>query len=146
MRSLSLPLVFAAIAWLIVLPGVEASAQSALSGRFKVDGKPASLTQVMAYKGDPESGKPVTILVFSAKDQGKGAKPASDALFGEFGDAIVVKLFDDGKVYSADLLHASFNLPNNTMTTFSGVTVKDFKKADGQLSGELISAGETKAP
>lgn len=126
-----------------LLMASAASAQNTLSGSYEVAGKKAALTQVAAYKGDPESGKPITVLVFSAKPQ-KGAKPASDALFGEFGDAIVVKVFDDGKVYSADILHAAFDLPNNTMTTFSGVTIKDFKKADGQISGELVTTGDAR--
>jgi len=134
---------FAITFFALLLAASTAWAQSTLSGSYEVAGKKAALTQVTAQKGDPESGKPVTVLVFSAKPQ-KGAKPASDALFGEFGDAIVVKLFDDGKVYSADLLHAAFDLPNNTMTTFSGVTIKDFKKADGEISGQLIASGDAR--
>lgn len=127
-----------------LLLAASALAQSTLSGSYEVAGKKATLMQVSAVKGKPESGKPVTVLVFTAKSQGKAADPATDALFGEFGDAIVVKLFDDGKVYSADLVHAAFDLPNNTATIFGGATIKDFKKADGKISGELVSTGDAR--
>lgn len=130
---------------LAILPFSIAAAQTAPTGTYKVDGKAAALTQVRAYKGQPESGKPVTVLVFTAKDQSKASNAASDALFGELGDAVVVKVFDDGKIYNAELVHAAFNLPNNTLTMFSGVTIKDFKKADGEISGEFTSNGEKDA-
>jgi hypothetical protein len=132
------------LAGAVLLTATAASAQSSVSGTYDVAGKKAALTQVSAQKGDPESGKPVTVIVITAKDQSKASKPASDALFGELGDAIVVKVFDDGKVYSADLVHGTFNLPNNTVTALSGVTIKDFKKADGQISGELMTSGDAR--
>jgi hypothetical protein len=127
----------------LALPWAGAAGEAALSGTFSVAGKAATLKQVGAYKGEPESGKPVTVLVFTAKDPGKSAKPASAALFGKFGDAIVVKIFDDGKIYSADLLHAGFDLPNNTLTLLGNgeVSIKDFKNADGAISGTLTSGG-----
>jgi hypothetical protein len=139
------PRLFAALAAACVLAWFStAAAQNALSGNYEVAGKKATLTQLAAVRGKPESGKPITVLVFSAKDQTKAADPATSALFGELGDAIVVKLLDDGKVYSADLVHAAFDLPNNSVTIFGGATVKDFKKAGGQISGELVSTGDAR--
>jgi hypothetical protein len=58
----------------------------------KGNDKPAALTQVTAHKGDPESGKPVTVLVFTTKDQAGDPKAAFNALFGKFGDALVAKV------------------------------------------------------
>lgn len=137
LAAIATSLLFLALAW------AGAAGEAALSGTFSVAGKAAVLKHAGAYKGDPESGKPVTVLVFTAKDPGKSAKPASDALFGEFGDAIVVKVFDDGKIYSAELVHAGFNLPNNTLTLLGNreVGIKDFKNADGAISGTLTSDG-----
>src|SRR5579864_8543520 len=88
----------AAMSVFVVLLTASAFAQSTLSGVYKVDGKAAALTQVAAYAGEPESGQPTTVLVFSAKNQGKDAKAAFDALFGKFGDALVVKVFPDRQV------------------------------------------------
>ncbi len=135
--------VIASALWFVALPLAGAAEQAALSGTFLVAGKAAALKYASAYKGEPESGKPVTVLVLTAKDQSKDSKAAVDALFGKFGDAIVVKVFDDGKIYSADVLHSGFDLPNNTLTLFGDapLSIKDFKNADGAISGTLTSGG-----
>ena len=125
----------------VALLSTGASAQGTVSGVYKVNGKAAALTQVVAYTGQPESGQPTTVLVFSAKDQGKDAKAAFDALFGKFGDALVVKVFPDGKVYSTDLVHASLDSPGGSAQIFGIVTIKDFKSGGGEISGELTSSG-----
>jgi hypothetical protein len=139
----SLLAAIAAALLFLALPWAGAAGEAALSGTFSVGGKATALKDSAAVKGEPESGKPVTVLVFTAKDPGKSAKPASDALFGEFGDAIVVKVFADGKVSSAELLHAAFDLPNNTLTLLGDreVSIKDFKNAEGAISGTLTSGG-----
>lgn len=82
---------------------VGAWAQAVLPGVFTVNGKPAALTQVVAYKGEPESGQPVTVLVFTTKSQGSDPKAAFNTLFNKYGNAIVAKVFPDGKVYSVEI-------------------------------------------
>jgi hypothetical protein len=103
---------------LIALLTPSASAQNTMSGIYKGNGKPAALTEVTAHKGDPESGKPVTVLVFTAKNQAGDPKAGFNALFGKFGDALVVKIFPDGKVYSVDLVHSSLESPSGSITVF----------------------------
>jgi hypothetical protein len=139
----SLIALIASALWFVALPWAGAAEQAALSGTFLVAGKAAALKYASAYKGEPESGKPVTVLVLTAKDQSKDSKATVDALFGKFGDAIVVKVFDDGKIYSADVLHSGFDLPNNTLTLFGDapLSIKDFKNSDGAISGTLTSGG-----
>ena len=61
-----------------------AFAEGVLSGVYRANGKSAALTQVTAHKGDPESGQPVTVLVFTAKDQAKDPKAGFNALFGKY--------------------------------------------------------------
>ena len=131
----------AAMLAFVVLLTVGASAQSTLSGVYKVDGKAAALTQVAAYAGRPESGQPTTVLVFSTKDQGKDPKAAFDALFGKFGDALVVKVLPDGTVYSVDLVHASLNSPSGSAQVFGVAKINNFKAGGGEISGELTSGG-----
>jgi len=131
----------AAMSVLVILLTASAFAQSTLSGVYKVDGKAATLTQVAAYAGEPESGQPTTVLVFSAKNQGKDAKAAFDALFGKFGDALVVKVLPDGKVYSVDLVHSSLNSPSGSAQVFGVAKINDFKSGGGEISGELTSGG-----
>jgi len=123
----------------IFMPSSSALAQGTLSGVDKANGKPAMLTQVVAYKGEPESGKPVTLLVFTTKDQGKDPKAAFNALFGKYGDAIVVKVFSDGKIYSTDVRHSALDLgPVPSATLFDVVQMKDFKLVGGEISGHVI--------
>ncbi|HME21567.1 MAG TPA: hypothetical protein VKI44_09525 [Acetobacteraceae bacterium] len=126
---------------LIALLSVAASAQSTLSGVYKGNGKPAALTQVTAHKGDPESGQPVTVLVFTTKDQAKDPKAGFNALFGKFGDALVVKVFPDGKIYSIDLIHSKLDSPSGSIQVFGVGTMKDFTMAGGEISGHLTSGG-----
>jgi hypothetical protein len=124
----------------MVLVSAGAFAQSKVSGLFKGNDKPATLTQVTAHKGE-ESGKPVTILVFSSKDQAGSPKADFDALFGKFGDALVVKVFADGQVYSGDIVHSNLDAPGGSIQTFGVLKISDYKLADGKISGHLTSNG-----
>jgi hypothetical protein len=133
----------AILAVVLLLPG-GVFAQSKRSGVYKGNGTPAALTQVVAYKGEPESGKPVTVLVFSTKSQAGSAKPPFDALFGKFGDALVVKIDPDGKVLSLDLMHAKLESPGGSIQVFGVLKMTDFKMADGNISGHLTSGGPSK--
>jgi hypothetical protein len=125
----------------VVLLSAGASAQSKLSGIYKGNDKPAALTQVTAHKGDPESGKPVTVLVFTTKDQAGDPKAAFNALFGKFGDALVVKVFPDGKVFSVDVVHSNLDAPGGSIQVFGGFTMKAFAATAGEISGNLTSGG-----
>jgi hypothetical protein len=70
----SLIALIASALWFVALPWAGAAEQAALSGTFLVAGKAAALKYASAYKGEPESGKPVTVLVLTAKDQSKDSK------------------------------------------------------------------------
>lgn len=133
----------AILAFVLLLPG-GAFAQSKLSAVYKGNGAPAALTQVVAYKGEPDSGKPVTVLVFSAKSQTGSSKPAFDALFNKFGDALVVKIDSEGKVLSLDLVHSKLESPGGSIQVFGVLKMTDFKMADGKISGHLTSGGMAK--
>ncbi len=133
----------AILAFVLLLQG-SAFAQSTFSGVYKGNGTPAALTQVVAYKGEPQSGQPTTALVFSAKSQAGSSKPPFDALFGKFGDALVVTLYPDGKVYSVDLVHSKLDSPSGSIQVFGVLKMTDFKTADGKISGHLTSGGVSK--
>ncbi len=130
----------AAALLVIMLTSAGASAQSKVTGVFKGNDKPATLTQVTAHKGE-ESGKPVTVLVFSSKDQTGHPKADFDALFGKLGDALVVKVFADGQVYSGDIVHSNLDAPGGSIQAFGVLKMTDFKLADGRISGHLTSNG-----
>jgi hypothetical protein len=107
---------------------VGAWAQAVLPGVFTVNGK-------------PESGKPVTVLVFTTKSQGADPKAAFNALFNKYENAIVAKVFADGKVYSVDPVHTSLDSPNGTLQVFGVLTIEDFSMAGGDISGRLTTGG-----
>lgn len=123
------------------LPG-GAFAQNRLAGVYKGNGTPAALTQVVAYKGEPESGQPVTVLVVSAESQAGSSKPAFDALFNKFGDALIVKIDPDGKARSLDLVHSKLESPGGSIQVVGVLKMTDFKMAGGKISGHLTSGGQ----
>ena len=52
-------------------------AAAAFEGTYSANGKNAKLAFLIAKKGDPFSGKPTTLLVFSEKDASQDARPIS---------------------------------------------------------------------
>jgi hypothetical protein len=115
---------------------------AAVSGSYTVDGKAAVLTQVTAHKDDPFDGQPVTAIVFTAKDQGGDAKAADNALFGNFGDAVVVRVEPDGAVVGADLVHSGLK-EQGSVSLSGALTAKNFQATGGEISGEITSGGPT---
>jgi hypothetical protein len=120
-----------------------AATGASVSGAYTANGKPAVLTQVTAFKDDPFDGQPVTAIVFTVKDQGGDAKAATDALFGNFGDSIVVRIEPDGTVVGADITHSGLTDQHGSVSLSGVFTVKNYKAAGGRISGELTSGGPT---
>jgi hypothetical protein len=119
-----------------------AAAGPAISGRFVGNDKAATLTEVTAHPDDPFDGKPIIALVFTAKDQAGDKDAANDAPFGNFGDAIVIKIEPDGTVISADVVHSGLQSPGPV--SIGGVfTIKNYQASNGQISGDLTTGGPT---
>jgi hypothetical protein len=114
---------------------------NAVSGTFTGDGKQAALTEVTALNDDPVSGQPVIALVFTTKDQAGDPKAATNALFGNYGDAIIARFTPDGNVIGADVVHAG--LQQQGSVSLSALSIKNFRNAGGEISGELTSGGPT---
>ncbi|HEY2709513.1 MAG TPA: hypothetical protein VGI95_15800 [Caulobacteraceae bacterium] len=119
-----------------------AASGAPVSGVFTADGQQANLTQVTAHSDDPFDGQPVTAIVMTAKDQGGDAKAATSALFGNYGEAIVVRITPDGKVVGADVIHPGLKSPNGSVSLSGVLTIEDYKNAGGQLSGHLTTGGD----
>jgi hypothetical protein len=124
-------------------PAAPVATGPAVSGVYTGNGKAATLTQVTAFKDDPFDGQPVTALVFTAKDQGGDAKAPFDALFGKFGDAIVVKVEPDGTVVGVDVVHSGLQSPSGSISISGVFSIKAYQATGGQISGELTSGGPT---
>jgi hypothetical protein len=112
----------------------------AVSGVFMGDGKQAALTEVTAHRDDPFDGKPVTALVFSEKDQAGSSDPKMDAVFGQFGSAMVVRVEPDGTVIGADIVHSG--LGEHSVSISGVLKIENFSMAGGQISGHLTSGGD----
>jgi hypothetical protein len=115
------------------------AAGPAVSGSFVGAGKAVTLTQVTAHPDDPFDGKPITALVFTVKDQGDDKNAATDALFGNFGDAIIVKIEPDGTVIGCDVVHSGLQNPAGSVSIGGVLTIKNYQASGGQISGELTT-------
>jgi len=116
---------------------------AAVSGSYTVDGKPAALSVVTTHTDDPFDGKPIVDIIFTEKDPAGDADPATDAVFGNFGDAIVAKVEPDGTVVGADIVHTALNNHGASVSLSGVLTMQDYKVAGGQISGHLTSDGPT---
>lgn len=111
----------------------------AIAGTYTGNGKAAALTQVTAHTGEPFDDKPVTELVFTTKDQAGDAKASDHALFGNYGDAIIVKVQPDGTVIGTEVIHSALKM--GSVSISGPITIKDYKVAGGEISGHLTSGG-----
>lgn len=123
-------------------PAAPAVTGAPVSGIYTGNGKPATLSYVTSRADEPFDGKPVIDLIFTQKDQAGSAKPDFDAVFGKFGDAIVVRVQPDGNVIGADVIHSGLKTQGGGSISISGVlSMKDYRAAGGQISGHLTSGG-----
>ena len=115
-------------------------AAAPFSGSYAANGKDAKLAYLTALKGEPFSGHPVTVLVFSEKDASKDKNPGFHAQMGDFGDALVVHLSQDGaewNIIGTEFAHAALK---HSGASGSGILhASDIKLADGELSGRIAS-------
>jgi hypothetical protein len=121
-------------------PGPAANVPPTVSGVFKGNGKEAKITSVSARWGEPFSGKPGIVLVFSEKDHSKVKKPDWDAAFGKLGSALVVSLHEDGQIYGCQVAHSAHK--KSGFSSIGNIEASDFTFADGKVEGELSTNGQ----
>ena len=118
-----------------------APASAAVSGTFTVNGKAAALTEATAHKGDPFFDKPIIDVVLTEKTQAGSDKPAEDAIFGNFGDALVAHIEEDGTLTGVELVHAGRKDAQGSISVAGPIKMADFKSEGGQISGRLTTDG-----
>jgi hypothetical protein len=119
-----------------------ATASSApVSGVYTADGKPAVLTDISTQKDDPYDGVPVTLVVMTVQSQHGEAAASDDAHNGKFGDALIIRVEPDGTVIGSDFVHHGLVKSDGYMSQTGTLTLKDYKAANGQISGHLTSGG-----
>lgn len=110
-----------------------------VAGTFTGDGKEAKLAFVSAV-ADEQDKENVT-LIFAEKDHSKEKKPATAALFNKCGSALIVTVTPRGKVVGCQVCHEGHKRPG--FTDIGTLETKDFKTADGKLTGTLTTNGGT---
>ena len=128
------------LAALVLALSVSGASAATFKGSFKANGSEAKLAYLMAKKGEPFSGKPVTLLIFSEKDASKVADPDARAQFGELGDALVIHLEQNAgkwEVIGTEFMHAS--LKHSGASGAGIVEVEDVKATSGELGGHLFT-------
>ena len=111
--------------------GPAANVKPTVTGIFKGNGKEAKLAFVSARWSEPFAGKPGITLLFTEKDPGKTNKPDTDAMFGKFGNALIISLHEDGDIYGCQVVHSAHKHPGFSST--GTVETNGFTYADGKV-------------
>src|SRR6476661_5386506 len=112
-------------------PGPAANVPPSVTGIFKGNGKDAKLAYVSARWTEPFDGKPGIMLVFTEKDHSKDKKPDFNASFGRFGSALVISVFEDGRIYSCQVAHSAHK--KQGFSSVGNIEMSDFTFADGKV-------------
>lgn len=121
-------------------PGPAANVKPTVTGVFKGNGKDAKLEYVSARWGEPFSGKPGIVLIFSEKDHSKDKRPDWNVAFAKFGSGLVISLHEDGSIYSCQVAHSAHKHPG--FSSVGNIETSDFTFADGKVEGELTTNGQ----
>jgi len=119
--------------------GPAANAKPSVSGTFKGNGKVADLTHVSARWVEPFSGKTGILLLFTEKDHSSAKKPDVDAMFGKFGNALIISLHEDGDIYSCQVVHNAMR--NKGFSSSGSIETTGFNYDAGKVEGELTTNG-----
>jgi len=122
------------------MPGPAANVKPTVTGMFKGNGKEANLAYVSAHWREPFDGKPGIALVFTEKDHSKNKKPDFDAAFGKFGSALIIALFEDGNIFSCQVVHSAHK--KQGFSSVGRIKTDNFKFEEGKVEGELTTDGE----
>jgi hypothetical protein len=121
-------------------PGPAANVKPTVTGVFKGNGKDAKLEYVSARWGEPFSGKPGIVLIFSEKDHSKDKRPDWNVSFAKFGSGLVISLHEDGSIYSCQVAHSAHKHPG--FSSVGNIETSDFSFADGKVEGEITTNGQ----
>jgi hypothetical protein len=121
-------------------PGPAANVQPTVTGTFKGNGKEAKIAYVSAHWREPFDGKPGIALVFTEKDHSKVKKPDFDAGFGKFGGALVIAVFEDGNIFSCQVVHSAHK--KQGFSSVGQIRTNNFKFDEGKVEGELVTDGQ----
>jgi hypothetical protein len=120
-------------------PGPAANVPASVTGVFKGNGNEVKLAFVSAHWQEPFGGKTGISLVFTEKDHSKDKKPGTGAMFGRFGNALIISIHEDGQIYSCQVVHTA--LKNQGFSSSGNIEASEFTYADGKVEGEISTNG-----
>jgi hypothetical protein len=131
-----------AVTGILAITGSLAAADDfPVSGVFKGNGKEAKLTYVSTSKGEPLADKPTIVMVLTEKDHSKDKNPRIGAMFGKYGSALIVTVYQDGRIVGCQVAHAAHK--KSGFSSVGTIKMSGFKLKDGKMRGKLSTGGET---
>ena len=119
--------------------GPAANIKPTVTGTFVGNGKEGKLNYVSARWTEPFDNKPGILLLFTEKDHSKERKPDTDAMFGKFGNALIVSLHEDGSIYSCQVVHNG--MKNKGFSSSGSIEATPFTYENGKVEGEITTNG-----
>lgn len=120
--------------------GSAANIKPTVSGTFMGNGKQAKLNYVSARWTEPFDNKPGILLLFTEKDHSKDKKPDNDAMFGKYGNALILSLHEDGSIYSCQVVHNA--MKNKGFSSSGSIEATPFSYENGKVEGEITTNGD----
>lgn len=125
---------------LLVTAAAYADDASSVSGSFTGNGKESKLAYISATKGEPLSDKPTIQIIMTEKDHSKAKNVSMKAGFGDFGSALIITVFHDGKVCGCEVAHEAHE--RKPFSSIGDIATSDFKIANGTITGKLATTKE----
>ena len=132
------------------MPGSEAAAKKTggpaanlkptVTGTFTGNGKEAKLNYVSARWTEPFDNKPGILVLFTEKDHSKDKKPDNGAMFGKYGNALIISLHEDGSIYSCQVVHSG--MKNKGFSSSGSIEATPFTYENGKVEGEITTNGD----
>jgi len=113
---------------------------TSVSGIFTGNGKEAKLAYVCTTRGKPFADKPTIVIVFTEKDHPGDKSPATGALFGKYGSALIVTVYEDGQIVGCQVVHTEHK--KSGFSSSGVIKMSDFKLENGKIQGKLSTGGE----
>lgn len=119
--------------------GPAANVKPTVTGTFMGNGKEAKVNYVSARWTEPFNDKPGILLLFTEKDHSKDKKPDNDAMFGKYGNALIISLHEDGSIYSCQVVHNA--MKNKGFSSSGSIEATPFTYEGGKVDGEIATNG-----
>src|SRR5215471_11719191 len=119
--------------------GPAANVKPTVTGMFMGNGKEAKLNFVSARWTEPFNDKPGILLIFTERDHSKDKKPDNGAMFGHYGNALIISLHEDGSIYSCQVVHNA--MKNKGFSSSGSIEATPFTYENGKVDGEITTNG-----